>query len=390
MKKVFNVVDVFIIVIITSLVMSMLGAVLVYKNVDDINLSFVRTDENLKKFIAAYANLKDNYYEDISDKDLIDGALNGMYEKVNDPYTSYLDEQSSERLDNILSGNYNGIGIEVEKIDEGIIIMKVLDNTPAKEAGLLEGDIINEDDLEEIKDKSTNEISKLISSKEEVNLTVKIDLDLLSYDVKTKVLYREVSTSNIFEVNNKRVGYISLNTFNEDSYNQFKNNLEKLEKKNIDSLIIDVRNNGGGYLSQAEEITELFLNKGKTIYYLKTKNDLIKVKDRTKEKRKYKVAVLINSKSASASEVLAGALKYSYGASLIGDTSFGKGRVQEKISFESTSVKYTSALWLMPNKKNIDEVGIKPDIEVELDNNRYEISDIDIDLQIYTAIKHLS
>ena len=390
MKKVFNVVDVFIIVIITSLVMSMLGAVLVYKNVDDINLSFVRTDENLKKFIAAYANLKDNYYEDISDKDLIDGALNGMYEKVNDPYTSYLDEQSSERLDNILSGNYNGIGIEVEKIDEGIKIMKVLDNTPAKEVGLLEGDIITQVDLEEIKDKSTSEISKLISSKEEVNLTVKRNLDLLSFDVKTKVLYREVSTTNIFENNNKRIGYISLNTFNEDSYNQFKNNLEKLEKNNIDSLIIDVRNNGGGYLSQAEEITELFLNKGKVIYYLKTKNDLIKVKDRTKEKRKYKVVVLINSKSASASEVLAGALKYSYGASLIGDTSFGKGRVQEKISFESTSVKYTSALWLMPNKKNIDEVGIKPDIEVELDNNRYEISDIDIDLQVYTAIKHLS
>ena len=390
MKKVFNVVDVFIIVIITSLVMSMLGAVLVYKNVDDINLSFVRTDENLKKFIAAYANLKDNYYEDISDKDLIDGALNGMYEKVNDPYTSYLDEQSSERLDNILSGNYNGIGIEVEKIDDGIKIMKVLDNTPAKEAGLLEGDIITQVDLEEIKDKSTSEISKLISSKEEVNLTVKRNFDLLSFDVKTKVLYREVSTSNIFENNNKRIGYISLNTFNEDSYNQFKNNLEKLEKKNIDSLIIDVRNNGGGYLSQAEEITELFLNKGKTIYYLKTKNDLIKVKDRTKEKRKYKVAVLINSKSASASEVLAGALKYSYGASLIGETSFGKGRVQEKISFESTSVKYTSALWLMPNKKNIDEVGIKPDIEVELDNNRYEISNIDIDLQVYTAIKHIS
>lgn len=390
MKKVFNVVDVFIIVIITSLVMSMLGAVLVYKNVDDINLSFVRTDENLKKFIAAYANLKDNYYEDISDKDLIDGALNGMYEKVNDPYTSYLDEQSSERLDNILSGNYNGIGIEVEKVDDGIKIMKVLDNTPAKEVGLLEGDIITQVDLEEIKDKSTSEISKLISSKEEVNLTVKRNLDLLSFDVKTKVLYREVSTSNIFENNNKRIGYISLNTFNEDSYNQFKNNLEKLEKKNIDSLIIDVRNNGGGYLSQAEEITELFLNKGKTIYYLKTKNDLIKVKDRTKEKRKYKVAVLINSKSASASEVLAGALKYSYGASLIGETSFGKGRVQEKISFESTSVKYTSALWLMPNKKNIDEVGIKPDIKVELDNNRYEISNIDIDLQVYTAIKHLS
>ena len=390
MKKVFNVVDVFIIVIITSLVMSMLGAVLVYKNVDDINLSFVRTDENLKTIIAAYDNLKDNYYEDISDKDLIDGALNGMYEKVNDPYTSYLDEQSSERLDNILSGNYNGIGIEVEKIDDGIKIMKVLDNTPAKEAGLLEGDIITQVDLEEIKDKSTSEISKLISSKEEVNLTVKRNLDLLSFDVKTKVLYREVTTSNIFEVNNKRVGYISLNTFNEDSYNQFKNKLEKLEKKNIDSLIIDVRNNGGGYLSQAEEITELFLNKGKTIYYLKTKNDLIKVKDRTKEKRKYKVVVLINSKSASASEVLAGALKYSYGASLIGDTSFGKGRVQEKISFESTSVKYTSALWLMPNKKNIDEVGIKPDIEVELDNNRYEISDKDIDLQVYTALKHLS
>ena len=268
--------------------------------------------------------------------------------------------------------------------------MKVLDNTPAKEAGLLEGDIITQVDLEEIKDKSTSEISKLISSKEEVNLTVKRNFDLLSFDVKTKVLYREVSTSNIFENNNKRIGYISLNTFNEDSYNQFKNNLEKLEKKNIDSLIIDVRNNGGGYLSQAEEITELFLNKGKTIYYLKTKNDLIKVKDRTKEKRKYKVAVLINSKSASASEVLAGALKYSYGASLIGETSFGKGRVQEKISFESTSVKYTSALWLMPNKKNIDEVGIKPDIEVELDNNRYEISNIDIDLQVYTAIKHIS
>ena len=351
MKRVFSALDVIIIVIITSLVMSMLGGVLVYKNLDDLNTSLVRSDENLNKFVTAYGNLKDNYFEDISDKELIDGALNGMYEKVSDPYTSYLDEESNERLDNMLSGNYNGIGIEVEKVKEGIKIAKVFDNTPAKEAGLLEDDIITQVDLEDIKDKNTNEISKLISTKEMVNLTVKRGSDLLSFDVKTKVLYKEVSTYKVFENNNKTIGYISLSTFNEDSYNQFKSNLEKLEKSNIDSLIIDVRNNGGGYLSQAEKIIELFLNKGKVMYYLKTKDDLIKVKDTTSEKRKYNIGVLINSKSASASEVLAGALKYSYGATLIGDTSFGKGRVQEKLSFENTSVKYTSAFWLMPNKK---------------------------------------
>lgn len=390
MKRVFSALDVIIIVIITSLVMSMLGGVLVYKNLDDLNTSLVRSDENLNKFVTAYGNLKDNYFEDISDKELIDGALNGMYEKVSDPYTSYLDEESNERLDNMLSGNYNGIGIEVEKVKEGIKIAKVFDNTPAKEAGLLEGDIITQVDLEDIKDKNTNEISKLISTKEMVNLTVKRGSDLLSFDVKTKVLYKEVSTYKVFENNNKTIGYISLSTFNEDSYNQFKSNLEKLEKSNIDSLIIDVRSNGGGYLSQAEKIIELFLNKGKIMYYLKTKDDLIKVKDTTSEKRKYNIGVLINSKSASASEVLAGALKYSYGATLIGDTSFGKGRVQEKLSFENTSVKYTSAFWLMPNKKNIDEKGIKPDVKIDLDKKIYNISNIDIDLQLYTAINYFS
>ncbi len=390
MKRVFSALDVIIIVIITSLVMSMLGGVLVYKNLDDLNTSLVRSDENLNKFVTAYGNLKDNYFEDISDKELIDGALNGMYEKVNDPYTSYLDEESNERLDNMLSGNYNGIGIEVEKVKEGIKIAKVFDNTPAKEVGLLEDDIITQVDLEDIKDKNTNEISKLISTKEMVNLTVKRGSDLLSFDVKTKVLYKEVSTYKVFENNNKTIGYISLSTFNEDSYKQFKSNLEKLEKSNIDSLIIDVRNNGGGYLSQAEKIIELFLNKGKVMYYLKTKDDLIKVKDTTSEKRKYNIGVLINSKSASASEVLAGALKYSYGATLIGDTSFGKGRVQEKLSFENTSVKYTSAFWLMPNKKNIDEKGIKPDVKIDLDKKIYNISNIDIDLQLYTAINYFS
>ena len=390
MKRVFSALDVIIIVIITSLVMSMLGGVLVYKNLDDLNTSLVQSDENLNKFVTAYGNLKDNYFEDISDKELIDGALNGMYEKVSDPYTSYLDEESNERLDNMLSGNYNGIGIEVEKVKEGIKIAKVFDNTPAKEAGLLEDDIITQVDLEDIKDKNTNEISKLISTKEMVNLTVKRESDLLSFDVKTKVLYKEVSTYKVFENNNKTIGYISLSTFNEDSYNQFKSNLEKLEKSNIDSLIIDVRNNGGGYLSQAEKIIELFLNKGKIMYYLKTKDDLIKVKDTTSEKRKYNIGVLINSKSASASEVLAGALKYSYGATLIGDTSFGKGRVQEKLSFENTSVKYTSAFWLMPNKKNIDEKGIKPDVKIDLDKKIYNISNIDIDLQLYTAINYFS
>jgi carboxyl-terminal processing protease len=177
-----------------------------------------------------------------------------------------------------------------------------------------------------------------------------------------------------------------LSSFSSHSYNDLKKELEELENDNIDSLIIDLRDNTGGYLTAATDISNLFLEKGKVIYSLENKNKVKTYKDETKESRKYDIVVLINYNTASAAEILAAALKDSYGAVLVGKTSFGKGKVQTMKYYEETMIKYTSAKWLRPNGECIDEIGLIPDYEVDIQYG----NNIIYDLQLDKAIELLS
>lgn len=205
-----------------------------------------------------------------------------------------------------------------------------------------------------------------------------------------KTLYNPAVSSKVIEQNEKRIGYIALTKFSDTAYEQFNKELKKIESSNIDSLIIDVRNNTGGYLNEATKIAELFIEKGKTIYSLENKNKTEITKDETEEQRSYKVGILINGSSASASEVLASALKYSYGASLIGTKSYGKGKVQQTSNLsDGAMIKYTTARWLTPEGNCIDGVGLTPDVEKELPESTEEGQVVE-DTQLNAAVEYLS
>lgn len=392
-KKVFSFFDVIVIVVFTSIIMCFLGSALVYKHLGGVNFSLLGSDSNLQEFISAYNNLLDNYYDSLNSSDLIDGAIEGMYSKVDDPYTTYLDENSTSNLNDSLSGEYEGIGIKFGlNENEQPQVYEVYENTPASKAGVLVGDIFVSVNGTSVTNLTTTEIKDLIK-KDSKNVTITVNREGTehTFTMNIDTLYvPAISSYQIFQKNNKNVGYIRLKVFNDTADLQVSNTLSELENNGIDSLIIDLRDNSGGYLQVAKNIAEMFIEKSKIIYSLETKNGTTSYKDDTSEKRSYKVVVVMNKASASASEILAGALKYSYGATLLGVQSYGKGKVQEKANLtDGTTVKYTTAKWLTPNGDCIDEIGLTPDILVELDPN-YNADDITTDNQVMSALSNLT
>lgn len=389
-KKIFSFLDVSIIVLITSLVMCFLGGALIYKHLGGVNFSLLDEDAHLQELIGAYNNLVDNYYYTLDKKELINGAINGMYSVTGDPYTTYLNEGSANSLENSLNGKYTGIGITIKKNDnDDMEIYQVHEGTPAHKAGLLKGDLIKKVNGEEVN--GNTDITEKIKSAKSVELTIMRSGVEYTYKVSTANLNKPVVESMTFVQNGKRIGYIRLTIFNSTCDIQIGEHLSNLEKDGIDALILDLRDNTGGYLQMAENIAEMFLEKGKVIYSLESKNSIEIAKDETNERRTYPISVIINKHAASASEVLAGALKYSYGAKLVGNKSYGKGKVQEKSSLSSgTAIKYTTARWLVPNGECIDGVGLTPDIEVDLDYDQFDQTNIYTDSQVMRAVNDLA
>ena len=387
-KKVFSFLDVSIITIMTSLVMCFLGALLIYKHFGGINYNLLGNDKALKEFISAYDKLNEHYYDELDKSVLIDGAINGMYGVVNDPYTSFLDKDDSNLLNDTLNGKYEGIGISITKeSDELIKIVEVFKDSPAEKSGLKTEDIIIKIDNIDVTNKSTEEIASLIKNGKETAITVQRGIKEITVKVKTDILYVPAVAHTILEKNNKKIGYIVLSVFNDTADVQIKKTLEELEGQGIEALILDLRSNTGGYLQIAQNIAEMFIEPGKTIYSLESKQGITHYKDKTNEKRNYEIVVLTNERSASASEILAAALKQAYGATLVGIKTYGKGKVQEKTTLsDGSSIKYTSAKWLTPNGTCIDEIGLKPDIEVEFNEESYDKTDLLSDNQLFTAL----
>lgn len=380
----FNLIEVIVIIIMTSLVVSVSTGIIVYKNYYKIDKTSSNKDY-LKELEYAYNNILNSYVEKVDEKELTNAAIKGMYNYLGDPYTSYLDKDSTDNLMDRLKGEYKGIGVEITTNESGTVVMTVFENSPAEEAGIMVGDIITKVKGVDVNGKTTSEVSNMIKS---TNGNVEIEVNRGGI---TKTLTLKVSTVRIKSViKNKydKTGYLRIETFSNTTYKQFKENLETLEKDGIENLIVDVRNNGGGFLNSAVEIAELFVEKGKPIYGLQTKDKKEMYKDTTKEKRDYKVIVLINGGSASASEVLAAALKESYGATLLGTKSYGKGTVQDTSELESGGmIKYTTAYWLTPKGVTINEKGLTPDIEVT--GSFKDEMTLENDVELQTAINNL-
>jgi carboxyl-terminal processing protease len=209
------------------------------------------------------------------------------------------------------------------------------------------------------------ELTNMINSSSKVDLVVLRDNQELSFEIEVKKVSIPVVNSKVISKSEKQVGYIYLSSFTKNSYNQFKDALETLEHENIDSLIIDLRDNTGGYLSGAQDIADLFIKKDKVVYTLEYKDSTKTIKTKSNDYRTYPIVVLVNEYTASASEVLALALKESYGATLVGTKTFGKGKVQVTSTLsDDTMIKYTTAKWYSPNNNSIDEKGITPGIIV--------------------------
>lgn len=394
-KPVFKLWEVILITLIGSLIMGLTTGYVVYTSKKEQKCFINTKDKNLNTFLNVYNSILSNYYGDINQEKIIESAINGLMNYLDDPYTTYLNEDSKELLLDSLKGTYEGIGVLISQEEEtkAIKIVEVYEDTPASIAGIMAGDIIKSINDISLEDKTNVDAVNIIRQSKDGNVKIEVDRvnQSIKFDLKISLLNVPVVVSEIFEKNNKKIGYINLAKFSATASEQFSEELSKLEEQNIDSLIIDVRNNTGGYLNVATHILELFLDEKEVIYSLKNKLKTISYKDETKEHRTYKIMVITNSSSASASEVLAGALKHSYGATIIGEKSFGKGKVQQTSKLEDgTMIKYTSAEWLMPNGKGIDGVGIIPDIEVILSEEYIKNRTQETDNQLQSAIYELS
>lgn len=373
----FNLVEVIVIILITGIVVSVTSGLLVFKNYDKLSSVGSDSSNEFSEFKKAYDHIVNSYVKEVDKEKLINAAIDGMYSFLNDEYSIYMDKDTTESLEQRLDGEYTGVGIEIitNKDDGKIIINKVFSGSPASEAGLKAGDQLIALDGILLEGKENTYVSDTIKNSKNDTFRIKYLRNDKEYEVTLK---REVVTiDSVVSKEYGNVGYIQIQTFSATTSKQVKNKINDFSN-NIDSVVVDVRNNTGGYLSSAYEIADYFVAKGKPIYQLKDKNNKItKYNAKSGVLKTFKgVSVLINGFSASASEVLTLALKESANATIVGVKSYGKGTVQEKDVLSSGAmVKYTTAYWLSPKGNSINGVGIKPDVEIK-----------DSDEQLNTAI----
>ncbi len=392
-KSGFNYAEVIVIMIITLILGGVIGSFITYIYKDNRTTTSTSVPNELKEFIKTYNDIVSNYYQEIDHDKLLESGIKGMLEYLGDDYSFYMDSEVSKNFNEQVDGKYEGIGVEIMLLNDNTVkISKVFDDTPASKAGLKVDDVLVSVNDESITGLSPSEIaSKIKGGDKNVKIVVTRDGKDIEFLLTLGSVELESVTGKVFEENGKKIGYIELTVFAANTYVQFEKKLAELENNNIDSLIIDVRDNSGGYLSTVTDIASLFMNKSKIIYQLDTKGVVEQIYAKNNDSRNYKISVLINGNSASASEILAAALKESYGATIVGVNSFGKGTVQKAYQLESgATVKYTIQKWLTPEGNWINGVGISPDIEVQLKEDYYKNPSDSTDNQLQEAIKDLS
>lgn len=365
MKKGYGLIEIVIIIVVTSIISALATGVLITKNYStDGGYSYAQlaNDENVQDFLNVYSKIVSQYYENVDKKAIIDSAISGMTNYLDDTYTSYLDEDKANNLKTELNKTYVGIGIVLKDN----VVVNIVENSPAYKAGIMSGDKIIKVNGNDVENVSKEELAKMINENSDgANIVVARNNEELEFNnIKSETLNSPSITYNIIE---DGIAYMKISIFSNTLSQQINFAITELNKKNMNKLIIDLRDNTGGYLEQAYESAELFLEKGKVVYSLIDKSNKIKkVKDETDTKQSIPIVILVNNNTASAAEIFAAALKDSYGAIIVGKTSFGKGKVQHTYSLDSGGlVKYTSSKWLRPSGQCIDNIGIVPDYDID-------------------------
>ena len=337
-----------------------------------------------------YDTLTKEYYKDVDSKKLIEGAINGMLGALGDQHTIYFDEKSKDDFDTQLQGKYYGIGAQIQYVEENKVkITTIFDESPAEKAGLKVGDIFVSIDGKSTDGMDANDIASVLKSD-------KVSKSKLIMNRDGKEIEIEITKDNItlLSVSSKMleddIGYINVSLFGKLTNDQFKEAIKKLEKKDMKSLIIDLRGNTGGYLSTVTDMLETFVKKDKILYKIESNDGIKEYKSSAKNVKKYDIVVLVDGISASASEIMAASLKYNCDAKLVGKTTFGKGTVQiTKNLSNNTMIKYTVEKWLTPEGNNLDGEGIKPDYDVDLTEDYANEPTDENDAQLQKAIEIL-
>ena len=390
-KSTFNLVEVIIVMIITAFFGALVGAAVTYVKTDEVFSNGGATNNKYaKEFINTFNEINRDFYSTVSDKELIDAAIQGMIEKLGDPYSQYFNAEDAMLFEEDLSGEFIGMGAEITLNADGqVYIYSVFDNAPAKKAGIQSGDIIVKVNADSVDGMNSQQVANLIKNGAigtKATVIVLRDGKEMSFEIiRGKVEIKSVG-SEIIEKNNKKVGVLTIDAFNNNTDEQFLARYEEI-KNEVDGLIIDVRNNGGGHLYVAKDIASLFLNKEDIVYQLDSKGNITMERAGSKKSISLPVVVIVNSRTASAAEILTAALKENLNIDVVGEKTYGKGTVQrvQKLS-SGASIKYTINTWLTPNGNEIDKVGIEPTINISLDESYYENQTIENDNQLQKAL----
>lgn len=386
----FNTFEVTLIIIISVLFGFIVGCIL---NSSKSSFTGKEVPTEINEFIMTYNSILDNYYGSVNEKDLMNAAISGMVNSLDDPYSSFMNTEDTEVFNKTVDGVYVGIGVTVVSKDNRYVVVDIFDKSPAKDSGMMVGDVIVKIGKTDVSLLSLNEVAKLIRGKKDtvVKITVLRGNEELVLKVKRGDVEVTSVTGEVIEKDNKKIGYIYINSFAATTFKQFKSVLSDLEKKKISSLILDVRGNPGGHLTQVSAILEMFFDKKTVLYQIESKSKRQKVYSTTKEKREYPVVVIVNEQSASASEILASSFQDNYkNATVLGTTTYGKGTVQKAMNLSSgVSLKYTTQKWLTPKGAWINEKGVVPDVEVFQGESYYNVPSMENDMQVQKAIEIL-
>lgn len=328
-------------------------------------------------------------------KKMIEGAASGLVQSLEDPYSEFYNASSTSYLNQELLGEFYGVGMEIDKRDGFLIVLTPLPDTPASRAGLMPFDKILKIDDKDTSNLTPLEAAKLIRGPE--GTEVKLLIYRSSWDkAKLFTLKREkiVIPSLKWQMLDKNIGYLRIYNFNQPLFNSFYQTALKIALNKPQGLILDLRNNPGGYLEAVVDVAGWFLRKGEVILKEDFGNEEVKIYRSSGPGllRDIKMVVLINEGTASAAEILAGALRDNLGVQLIGEKSFGKGSVQELVSLkEGNTLKITIARWLTPNGTLIENNGLDPDIEVKNEESLSAYGELDLekDIQLKKALEIL-
>ncbi len=340
---------------------------------DNSELAASSSDESggEERIQQAMEMIQESYVEGVEEEELIEGAISGMLETLDDPYSVYMNESTAEEFMESLDSSFEGIGAEVSMTDGRVTIVAPFRDSPAEEAGLRPNDQILEIDGENIEGLSLYDAVLKIRGEKGTTVTLTIDRpgvsDLMEVDVVRDEIPIETVYGEVVEEDGKQIGVLELRSFSENTAERFEEELTELESQGIDGLIIDVRGNPGGFLQSVEDIGDMIIPGGETVVQIEDRDGgTMEHVSALEEEKEYPIVGLINEGSASASEILAAALHEAGGHELVGTSTFGKGTVQQTLPMgDGSQLKLTLFRWLTSDGNDVNEEGVSPTVEVE-------------------------